>query len=411
MATTIGSSYLPSYLNIASSAYAAPASALPSLAQVLTDDSNNSSQGDATTVDLSDQAKAYLAGLNATTASTASQATTAADARTWLDQQYKSLNISSALVDGKTAVDLSGQSRETLATIASNAQGLFTADEQTAATSELGSRFDNAMAAYVAIARKTGNFVSLYQAASDYLDQAGTVERGTKTWQDQKQAIVDALAAVKADPTKAPDLGNANDPVRALLDKKSATDADPTADAATLAANARAMLDDQANAAIDNGSTLTFDATDKSGQMVDFSGFDNRTLAVVALNTGTQFSDEEVRAAKNELNQRTRDSMMNVMNSAQGDPLNTNLGLIGAYESMSDEEKQALGVTQSVTDRLIQNYQTMQTLQSSLSSSGTMAMGGSAGMLGISAMLGAQQVSAYGSSNSDPTTFGLAGLI
>ena len=417
MSTINGTSYLPSYLNIASSAYASPASSLPSLAQVLDqDDSSNGSQ-DATTLDLSDQAKAYLAQLNSTAqAPTASLETTAANARAWFDQQYESLNVSSALVDGQTTVDLSSQSRESLEAVASNAQNLFSTDEQSAATTELGSRFEDAMSPYVAIARNTGNFTSLYQAASDYLDQAGSIERGTKSWQDQKQAIVTALAAVKADPSKAPDTGDANDPVRALLDKQTATGSTSDATASDLAANARAMLDDQANQALDNGTELTLDPTDKSGQLVDFSGFDNRTLAVMSLNTDSLFSDEEVRAAKNELNSRTRDAMMNIMNTSS-DPMDMNLGLIGTYENMSDEEKSALGVTDDVTNRLIQNYITMQSLQSSMSTpslAGSIgAAGGNTGMLGISALLGAQEVGSSDSSGSasDPTTMGLAGLM
>ncbi len=43
------------------------------------------------------------------------------------------------------------------------------------------------------IARHTGDYASLYQAASDYLDQASDAEKATDTWKAQKQAITDGL--------------------------------------------------------------------------------------------------------------------------------------------------------------------------------------------------------------------------
>ena len=69
------------------------------------------------------------------------------------------------------------------------------------------------------IARHTGDYASLYAAASDYLDQAGSDEKVTPAWKDQKQAVLEGFAAARASFGKAPVTGNDADPVRALLDK------------------------------------------------------------------------------------------------------------------------------------------------------------------------------------------------
>ena len=408
MSTTINPSYLPSYLGITPNPYstATPASSASQVDPLL-QDQNSSSQDSATAVILSDAAKAYLAGATDTsTTPSVSPATVAANARAWLDEQYKAKNIKSAIVDGKVAVDLKGQSRESLVAIASNAQNLFSDDEKSAATGELQARFKDNLAPYIAIARKTSNYVALYQAASDYLDKAGADERATKSWQDAKKAVVDGLAAAKARPGQAPDTGNANDPVKSLLAQRTANGsagADATADA--VAANARAMLDDQANSASDAGTTLVFDSSDKSGQPVDFTDFDNRTLATMAINKDDQFSSEEAFAAKTELNRRTRTSMMGILNPSSGTTsgADMNLGLLRSYEKMSEEERAALGVTDAVTNRLIQNYQTLQSLQKAFAGSSTNPT-----MAGLSALLSKSNDSSTGGSD---VSMGLAGLI
>src|SRR5258706_4800533 len=130
-----------------------------------TDTSSPSSSS--TVVTLSDEAKAYLAQTPAAAADPPSITTLTTNARAWFDQQYASLGISSAMLDGQVAVDLSGQSRATLSAVADNAQGQFTADEAAAATKTLQTRFDDAMTPNVVIARHTGDYASLYRAASD----------------------------------------------------------------------------------------------------------------------------------------------------------------------------------------------------------------------------------------------------
>jgi hypothetical protein len=149
------------------------------------------------------------------------------------------------MLDGKVAVDLTGQSRATLSAVASNGQGIFSKDESAAATEALQSRFDDAVSPSVVIARHTGDYASLYDAALKYMNEAGTDEQATTAWQDQKQALVSGTAAARKAFGKAPDTGDANDPVQALLSKvtSSGSITSPT-DIATVAANARALLDD-----------------------------------------------------------------------------------------------------------------------------------------------------------------------
>jgi hypothetical protein len=348
-----------------------PAQSSPSLVNVLAGESGTASQtSSSTTVTLSDQAKAYLASnVTKSAVNTPSAATLTENARAWFDQQYKSLGISSAMLDGKVAVDLTGQSRATLSAIASNSQGIFSKDESTAATEALQSRFDAAVSPSVVIARHTGDYASLYDAALKYMNEAGTDEQATTAWQDQKQALVDGVAAARNAFGKAPDTGDANDPVQALLGKATSSGSiTSTTDIATVAANARALLDDQTNSAQDKGTELVFDRSEKSGQQVDFSKFDNRSLAAVALNQGASFSSDESRAAKAELDQRYRTSVLNALNptSNNSPSTNRNFPLLQQYAGMSDEEKSALGVTASFTNSLVQSYRTQQSVQNIL---------------------------------------------
>lgn len=345
----------------------------------------NSGTGDAAsassadTVTLSDAAKAYLAST-----SPADPATLAADARAWFDQQYKDNGIASALVDGQVAVDFTPLSRAALSAVAANSQSMFSADETTAAAKALTDRFDAAMAPHVVIARHLGDYASLYQAADKYLEQAGADERATTLWQSQKKAVTDGLTLAKAAPYKAP-ATNGNDPVAWLLDKttQSTTPAAGT-DNASVTSNARAMLDAQANAARDAGTTLVFDANRKNGQQADLSPFSNQALAVMTLNTDKSFSAEEARAAKAELSQRNRQSILAAFNSkTNGDVQSQSLALLDHYSGMSAAEKQAMGYTDAMQTRLIQNYRTASMFQggsflgssssSSSSGSGTLA--------------------------------------
>jgi hypothetical protein len=359
-----------SYLSYAGNAYGAGGTASKAGA-ASADTTDTSSPSSSTSVTLSDEAKAYLAQTAAETEQP-SVATLTTQARAWFDQQYVKLGTSSAMLDGQVAVDFYGQTRATLSVISDNANGQFSNDEVTAATRTVQSRFNDAMSPYVVIARHTGDYASLYSAASDYLDQAGTDEKATRAWNDQKQAVLDGLAAARASFGKAPVTGDAADPVRALLDKapaQSSTTTDSGSD--TLASNARAMLDAQAGRARDNGKDLVFTGGRQTGQQVDFTDFDNRTLAIMALNADGSFSAQEAGAARTELNQRTRGS---VLSAFGGGGIQANsLALLQQYQNMSPEERSVLGFTDDYANRIIANYRTASSIQNSLGSGAGLA--------------------------------------
>lgn len=374
MSISVGSNNAAA-LSYAGNAYGTGAAASQSASATVDNTDTTSAPSTATSVTLSDEAKAYLAQTTAAADAPPSLTTVTTNARAWFDQQYASLGISSAMLDGQVAVDLSGQTRATLSAVANNAQGQFTKDETAAAAKTLQARFDSAVAPHVVIARHTGDYASLYAAAADYLDQAGADEKTTPAWQNQKQAVLEGLAAAKASFGKAPDTGNADDPVRALLDRTSVqAPAAAGSDAGALATNARAMLDAQASSARDNGTELVFSSARKVGQQVDFTAFDNRSLAIVALNADASFSAEEASAAKVELSQRTRSGVLNAFNPNTGGGVKGSaVALLQQYSTMSAEEKQVLGFTDDFANKVMQNYRTMSSIQNSLGSNTGMA--------------------------------------
>lgn len=373
MSISVGSN-AASYLSYAGNAYGATGSGTAAKAGTSTDSSGNSTSSSSTSVTLSDEAKAYLAQAAADTGQP-SVATLTTQARAWFDEQYAALGTSSAMLDGQVAVDFSSQTRATLSVIADNAQGRFSKDEVTAATGALQSRFNDAMSPYVVIARHTGDYAGLYKAASDYLDQAGSDEKATKAWQDQSGAVAQGLAAARASFGKAPVTGNAADPVRALLDRAPSSGAS-TSDTkpASLAANARAMLDAQAGRAKDNGRELVFSAGRQTGQQADFTDFDNRTLAIMALNSDASFSAQEAGAARAELNQRTRGNLLNAMNPSDGGGIQaSSMAMLTQYAKMSPEERSVLGFNEDYANRIAANYRTAASIQNSLGGGGGLA--------------------------------------
>jgi hypothetical protein len=360
----------PNSWNYASGAYGAAASGTAASATASTASADPSTRDpNATSVTLSDEAKAYLA---ASDTAEVSPATLAANARAFFDQQYATLGISSAVLDGQIALDLTSQDRATLSTVASNAQGLFSGDEVDAATKTLQVRFDDAVGPYTVIARHTGDYAAPYDAALNYLNKAGADERATPAWKNQYQAVLDGLSAAKSAFGKAPDTGNPDDPVRALLGRTSSAGSPSAAtDSADIASQARSLLDAQANAARDNGTDLTFDRSRSSGQQVDYTHFDNRSLATIAQNKNGDFSAAEARSAKGELDQRNRTSILAALNGAQssGDTRSTSLALLKQIAGMSDEERSVMGYTDAFTKRIAQNYQTLTSLQGAVGSS------------------------------------------
>jgi hypothetical protein len=372
--TAVGANttYASSYAAYGASSNTAAATA----AKAATADADTSARdANATSITLSDAAKAFLAANGG--ADAPSVDVLAANARSWFDQQYGKLGISSAVIDGEIAVDLTGQTRATLSAVASNTGNLFSQDEVDAAARTLEVRFSDAVSPYVVIARHTGDYAAPYDAAMTYLNDAGADEKATETWKAQYQAVLDGLTAAKATFGKAPDTGNPDDPVAALLGSTSSSGSQTGTTAAGVVSQARAMLDAQANAARDNGTDLTFDRTRKGGQQVDYTNFDNRALATMVQNQGGDFSAEETRSAKAELDQRNRTSILAALNGSQSgsDPRSASLALLKQYSTMSDEEKSVMGYDKAFVDRITQNYRTLTSLQGALGTT-TSASGG-----------------------------------
>ncbi len=343
-----------------------------SKAQPKAADTTDRSSSSSTSVTLSDEAKAFLARKAAAAdGDQPSVANLTTNARAWFDQQYASLGISSAMLDGQVAVDLSRQSRATLSVVADNAQSQFTPDEVTAAAKILQSRFDDAMAPHVAIARHTGDYASLYTAASDYLDKAGAAEKATRIWKDQKQAVLEGLAAAHASFGKAPATGNDNDPV-ALLDKTS-VQTPPAAGStrmhwrptrerclmrrrATPRTTARNWFSPRAGRP-DNKSISPTSTMGHLGRHGVEQGF-------FVLRAGSK------RCEGGAFNQRTRSSILNAFDpSSGGGGQGSSIALLQQYASMSPEERSVLGFTDDFANKIAQNYRTMSSIQSSFGSS------------------------------------------
>ena len=366
--TTYASSYA-AYGASSNTAAATAAKTASADADAATHDAN------ATSVTLSEAAKAFLAANGGADAPGVD--VLAANARSWFDQQYGKLAIPSAVLDGEIAVDLTGQSRATLSAVAANTGELFSQDEIDAAARTLEVRFSDAVSPYVVIARHTGDYAAPYDAAMTYLNDAGADEKATDSWKAQYQAVLDGLSAAKATFGKAPDTGNPDDPVAALLASTSSSGSQTGTTTADVVSRARAMLDAQANAARDNGTDLTFDRTRTGGQQVDYTNFDNRALAMMVQNQDGDFSAAETRSAKAELDQRNRASILATLNGSQSgsDPRSSSLALLKQYSTMSDEEKAVMGYDKAFVDRITQNYRTLTSLQGSLGTT-TSASGG-----------------------------------
>jgi hypothetical protein len=185
------------------SAYARAAAPQPSLIDAIVA-ANSGDQPDinaATNLTLSDAARAQLS--SASTMKDFSAVT--ADARSALDSLYTTAKVKGPVGDnGETTIDLSSFDRRSLFAIATNNGGKFTPDEQKVASTELGNRFNDAMAPAAATSKLTGDFSPVYKAALDYLDGASSEEKATATWSAQRAAVLKGVQATQQNPTTAP---------------------------------------------------------------------------------------------------------------------------------------------------------------------------------------------------------------
>ncbi|WP_454617318.1 hypothetical protein [Bradyrhizobium cenepequi] len=361
--TTIGTALNP-YAQYGS-AYAR-AAATPSLASTLSNNSagNDPLGGSATNLTLSEAARAQLAK-----ASLLDFTTVTNDARSTLDRLYTAAGVKGPLVDGKTTIDLSTLDRRSLFAISTNNGGKFSPDEQAVAAGELKQRFDAALAPSLATTRLTGDYNVSYKAALDYLDGASPEEKATATWAAQRAAVFKGYQATQTDPTVAP-TGIAGDPIAPALAGAVTPTPSKSRDFGDIASDVRGFLDRQKSEAASNGRELVYDPRRKTGQLADLSPLDNRSLSAITLNQGNRFSGEEVYAAKQELNARTRASVLDALKQSQqsGDPRQLSLGILKAYSSMSSEERLATNWTPEFQDAAIKNYKSTSTLLSMLRS-------------------------------------------
>ena len=340
-----------------SAAYARTPAPPPTLASYLgSGDSGTSPDSNAATnLTLSDAAKAQLASASPPK----DFATVTDDARSALDGLYAAAKVKGPIgEDGKTTIDLSSFDRRSLFAIATNNGGKFTPDEQQVASTELGNRFNAALAPAAATSKLTGDFSSLYKAALDFLDGASPEEKATATWSAQRAAVAKGVQATQQNPTTAP-AGIANDPVAGYLAQSANPPSTATQDILTVAKTMRATLDAQEKAAA---------AAGKPSQQADLSAVDNRSLAAISLNQDNLFSARESYAAKQALESRNRASILAALKQSQstGDPTQLSLGILNTYSSMSAEERQAVNWTPSFRDNAVANYKSASRIMSML---------------------------------------------
>ena len=348
------------------SAYAR-ATATPSLAATLSGDGSAgdlSASNAATNLTLSDAARAQLAK-----SPQPDIATVTSDARVTLDRLYTVAGVKAPIVDGKTTINLSTLDRRSLFAISTNNAGKFTPDEQAVAATELKQRFATALAPSLATTRLTGDYSVSYKAALDYLDGASDEEKATATWAGQRAAVLKGYQATQQDPNKAP-TGIAGDPIAAALAGTAPPANGSARDISSVASDVRAFLDQQKSEAASNGKELVYDSRIKTGQLADLSSLDNRSLSAIALNENKKFSGEEISAAKQELNTRTRLAVLGALKQSQstGDPRQFSLDILKQYSSMSAEERQATNWTPDFQNSAIKSYESTSTLLSILKS-------------------------------------------
>ena len=315
-------------------------------------------------VTLSAEAQAALAAQ--TDSRTADQVVAAA--RSSLDKLLSAAKATSALKDGKATIDVSGLDRRSLYAIASNKGGGFSIEEQVVATLQMKATRDASLSAPASAMRVTGDYAGLYKAALANLDAAGPEEKGMAQWAQDKAALTEGLKQAIAKPGVQP-TGIDGDPVAAYLKETGGVVANPkTRDITAVASDVRSVLDKQYASATADGAATSPDKGD-----IDFSKFDDRSLAAVALNKGNQFSDHEVAQAAAEVKTRNANSISSTFKSTNGssDPSAFGKDLITQYTAMSDEERQAAGWTPALYNKMVSLQNLSDKLASMFNSDGS----------------------------------------
>lgn len=362
MTSIVSNTYIPHYTNTGTSAETPSQQAsTASTGHASTGHAStaSASSSSATQVTLSEAAKAALADTQ-----TRDSGTVRADARTNLDKILQDVKRTSPLEAGELAVDLSRFERRELFAIAADTGGQFPPDEKKAAELELQRRFDAELSGAYSIARATGSFEELYDAALKYLDAAPPEEKNTDAWKAREEAVQAALKQLVTTPYARP-TALADDPVADYLERMAKGATSRERDIADLGRDARTVLDG---------------IYQKSGDHRDFSAFGSRTLSAIALNTSEAFSSREVMTAQAEVKSRVSSSVQAAFRHAGNStsPTAFSKQLIAQYSSMSAEEREVAGFNQEYYDAIMKNYETSLTIAqafSGLSASGLSASG------------------------------------
>lgn len=326
------------------------------------------SSGSSVNVTLSAAAQAALAAQTDTRTTDA----VVASARSGLDKLLSDAKASSALKDGKATINVSGLDRRSLYAIASNKGGKFSIEEQVVATLQMKSNRDASLSASASAMRVTGDYAGLYKAALANLEAAGPEEKAMGQWAKDKAALTEGLKQAQDKPGVQP-TGIDGDPVAAYLKDTGGVVASPrTRDINAVATDVRSVLDKQYASATGDGM-----ATGPDDGTIDFSKFDDRSLAAVALNKGGQFSEHEIAQAATEVKIRNRDSISSSYKSTQGSDASAfGKTLITQYAAMSDEERQASGWTPALYDKMVALQNLSEKLSSLFNPDGSVNSGG-----------------------------------
>jgi hypothetical protein len=302
----------------------------------------------ATTVTLSEEALAAMAAKDFITI--------VAETRAKLDALLAEADRTSPLEGDELALDLSSLDHRELYAMASD--DAFSADEQAVASLEMQRRFEAALAGPAAVARVTGNFSGLYNAAAEYLDSLGPEEKAGADWIAARDALTEGTRQLRADPTKLPDAGD-DDPVALYLALVDAGDTGKPQDIANVATAARKALDRLYDEAIAKGRAPTLNRQTTVGTFIDMSAFDSRSLSAIALDTTGKFTPEEVKAANAALRAKSGAALLaGFQNAAKSaDPTAFSQNIISLYAGMSPEERQAAGWSDQFYQAAVESYQ------------------------------------------------------
>lgn len=315
----------------------------------------------ATSVTLSDQARAALAAKDF--------ATVVAEARAKLVALLKGADRTSPLEGDKLAIDLSSLDARELYAMGSDDS--FTEDEREAAGLEMQCRLEAALSGPAAVAKVTGNFTALYKAAAEYLDSLGAEEKAGADWIAGRAAVTDALKQLQTAPRTMPDAGP-DDPVAlylAVLEAGEQIKPQPIADVAATARKTLDALYAEANAA---GKVPTFNKTTTIGTYIDMSRFDSRSLSSIVLDTSGKFTAEEVSAARSAMRGKSGAALVAGFQNASksSDPTAFSQNIMSLFAGMSAEERQAAGWSEQFYQAAVDSYATTTKLLDMFSQAG-----------------------------------------